>query len=500
MFGRNPELTFNNLSSIARSTAEANGVIGADMTALDSILNNKVKPMLDVVMHRNPMDANSIWGAVVTSAANITTSAVLGSASLAAATGDFATTAMVKAFSGMPMFTGMGEYFKTIATDKKFMRVIANQSGFIHEQSVNSMYSATRFNPITSVGPAWSRRVADLTIRASLLTAHTTAARWSTQMEFMGFMHRLKGSDFNNNLLNPIMSRYGITSDDWDIVRGLDSWSPNSSVEPFLRPIDILKSGVPNAQELYYKFQSMVLQESKYAVPDSTIEASVALKGGSRPDTLAGTILHSFAMFKNFPLTFYNTYGRLGIATSETNKGRLGFYGALGAAVTGAGVLAVQMNEIRQGRDPIPFDDWRLYGKGFMKGGGAGLWGDFLFASSTAFGQGPEDVAAGPLMGVFGDATSLIFKNAQKATEGEDTKVSEDLVKFARRYTPGSNLWYANLALQRGFWDAMEDIADPKAQQKRNTKMRKQKKDYGNDYFWPLGQSTPSRAPQLNED
>jgi hypothetical protein len=268
-----------------------------------------------------------------------------------------------------------------------------------------------------------------------------------------------------------------------------------------------LKTNLQNKDRLYRKFQGMIFEESRKMVPEATIEGSVMLKGTTRPDTLMGTIMHSFAMYKNFPVSFWMVYGRLGM-TSPSVKGRLGFYAGLGASMTFVGALGTQMREIAKGNDPLPMNTPEFYGKAFLSGGAMSIWGDFLFNGVNQFGQGPTDTVGGPIAGLLGDTTQLalgdVFKWADSVGSldyGEgDSQTLPKLVEYLRRYTPGSNIWWARLALERQVWDRLQEIADPKAYRKRNRKEANQKRNFGNETWWPQGERTPERLPQYQEE
>ncbi|MGZ7246656.1 hypothetical protein ACXWO4_11400, partial [Streptococcus pyogenes] len=66
-----------------------------------------------------------------------------------------------------------------------------------------------------------------------------------------------------------------------------------------------------------------------------------------------------------------------------------------------------------------------------------------------------------------------------------------------KRYTPGTSLWWARLALERQVFDRLQEIADPNAYRKRQSNMRKQEREKGNSYWWAPGERTPDRAPQF---
>lgn len=500
-FGPNPEMAALNVASIVRKKAAEIGP--KELADADAVLKNKFEPMFDTVMRSNPMDPNSFTGNLVVGLGNVLTAAQLGSASFLAIPGDFMQTAAVRALNNMGLFDGVGYYVKTLASDPKFMREIATQSGFVMDEVVAATYSMTRYTGLATHGPAVSRRISEATMRLSLVSGHTRAARWATQAEFMGMMQRVRNTSFEELPFRQVMERYGITKDEWDALRtNVKEWSPRKDIS-FMRPIDILQSNMPNKQALYRKFQGMITEEARRMVPEATIEAATFMKGTTRPDTLPGALLHSFAMYKNFPVSFAMIYGRLGM-TAQTVKGRLAFYAGLGAAMTMVGALGTQMREISRGRDPLPMDNAAFIGKAFLSGGAMSIWGDFLFAGVNEYGQGPQDIAAGPLVGFVGDTSDLLLGDVFQWADTigsldrdfESTTASK-AVEWARRYTPMQSVWWAKLALERNVFDRLQNIADPNAYRKRRQRMQKQQRERGNVNWWAPGRGTPDRLPQV---
>src|SRR5690606_29920935 len=148
--------------------------------------------------------------------------------------------------------------------------------------------------------------------------------------------------------------------------------------------------------------------------------------------------------------------------TTKTTGGRLSFLAGMAAATTVAGAMAVQLSEMKNGRDPLPMDTSAFWLKAFMKGGGAGIWGDFLYSSTNSYGGGPEETVAGPLVGIVGDVFTPFMQEISDVYEAEDfedfdSKFPKRLVDLAHRYTPGSNLWYTQALFNRLLWESLED-------------------------------------------
>lgn len=490
VFGPNPEAAAQNMKAVAKKAAA--NLSAKDAADADAVLKNKFDPMFEAITRQNPMDPHSGLGALTTGTSELLVAAQLGSASFLAIPGDFMQTAAVRALNGMGLFDGMRYYFGALATDSKFARQISTQSGFVMDEVVEATYATTRFTGLATQAPAVTRRISDVVMRASLLAGHTRSARWASQAEFMGLLARSRSTAYSELPFKPILQRYRITEQEWDLLRTrVSPHSPKQGVE-FLRPIDILKSDMANKQAAYQKWQSMIYDASREMVPDSTIEASVMLRGTSRPDTLVGAILHSFSMYKNFPVSFMMIYGRLG-ATAPGLKGKLVFYAGLGAAMTMVGALGTQMREISKGREPLPMDNLAFLGKSFLSGGAMSIWGDFLFTGVNEYGRGPQDVVGGPLVGLLGDTTDLllgdVFKWADTVGSLDSTEFKSSTgakaVEWAKRYVPGTSIWWARLALERAVFDRLSEIADPDAYKKRRRNMQRQEREFGNGYWAP---------------
>jgi hypothetical protein len=499
-FGPSPDMGAANLRAVVMSEAAKLG--GVEKAKAEALLTRKFDPMFETVARQNPMNPHSRGAAFAVGASNVLRAALLAKATLTALPSDMFQTGTVRAFNKMPVFKGMDFYIKSLATDRRFAERITTQSGFIQDDFVASTYNTMRYNGTATYGPNVTRRISDAVMRATLMSAHTRSLRGANQKEFMGWLADSMDKKLEELPFDRVFSRYGISPAEWDAVRAaLKAWEPRKGVK-LMRPIDILETNLPDKRNLFYKFQGMIHQESLHMVPDSTVEASVSLRGTTRPDTLHGLILYSFSAYKNFPITIINTNARLGM-TSKNAKGRMGFYVGVLAAMTLSGILASQMKEIQAGRDPLPLDDSRVWAKGLATGGGLSIFGDFLFAGVDMFGRGPEDVAAGPLIGLLGDTTDLAFGDTHRLWKSMETgsdfdfQADEKLVRYAKRYNPVTNIWWMQPIVNRLFWDRMEEMVDPKIYSKRNSRKRKQQEEYGTGVWWPESTLQPDRAPEF---
>lgn len=498
VFGNNPTAMIDTVKATAiKRAAERGG--GKEKLAVQAELKKSFDPLAEVELRRNAMDPESTMANIVLGTGNVLNSAQLAGAVLAAMPGDFATTLITRAFNHLPVLDGITSYVRNLVAPGEMMR-LATQSGFVLDELVHSIYSKSRFSGVAEYGPEWTKKLSDFTLRASGMNNHTNAARWVGQAEMMGALAAERGTDFDKLPFKEMMERYGITSKDWDKLRALTPWQPYPGVER-LRPSDLLTNS--NNQQTFERLQSMILQESRYMVPNSTTEASVKLKGDLRPDTLPGALLHSFAMYKNFPITLALMYGRVAMTIPST-QGRLGYAAALGSSLLLAGAVGLQLREMSKGRDPLPVDRPSFWGKAALASGAMSIWGDLIFYGVNDFGKSPTDVAAGPIVSFAGDTTQLAFGRmlgwADKFGTLKENRESKtpwlaQATEYASRYTPGTSLWWARTALQRELFDPLRAISDPRGSVNMMHREQKRVKDFGNESWWEPGTRTPQRFP-----
>lgn len=505
VFGANVENGMKLAETLALSKGAAEG--GQVKQATQATLT-RFDQLSIQALRRNSMDPESFFGNAIVATSNMLNSAQLAGAVLAAIPGDFATTMAVRAANHMPVLDGLiGPYVRGLVSQAE-TKALAAQSGFLMDSAVHTLFSKSRFAGFNEYGPAWSKRVADVTMRASGMNIHTDTIRWVTQSEMMGMLARDAGKTFDQLPYQAMAQRYGITADMWDKFRAIDAYEPRPDAK-MLRPVDLFNNKVPgltssDRQALFERFQSMILQESKNMVIDQNPEANVMLKGNMRADTIPGALLHSFAMYKNFPIGMALTYGRLAMSIPD-RTGRLSFLAGLGASLLLAGAVGLQLREMSKGRDALPMDSTSFWGKAMLASGAMSIWGDFLFNGVNKPG-GPTEMAAGPIVSFVGDTTQLALGDmfdfadkigSLKAEGGSKTPFAAKLTEYASRYQPGSSLWYARLALQRELYDPLRIISDPRGYSKMQLKERKRVKDFGNESFWQPGERAPDRAPQL---
>ncbi len=438
---------------------------------------------------------NERVAAVFGAARNLNVGSKLGSATLSAVT-DVGFQQQARAFAGLPVLKTWGDYLVQFKTDN---RREAAAAGIIVDTALHVLHREARWAGGMD-GPAWSQYLADRTIAWSGLSAFTQAGRNGFGLAFMATLRSHAGDGFDQlpDKLRRTMQRYGITADDWDAARAVPGH------EHFLRPIDIVRSHAGTAldgRRVGERLLEMILMESEYAVPQGTLRAQAAAYGGLKRGTIRDEFWRSAGQFKMFGISVAMLQAQR-IANEAIEDGMwrgAGYAASLLIVTTLYGALAMQLKEITKGRDPRPMTGehaWKFWGGAMLQGGGLGIYGDFLASETNRMGGGLARTVGGPTLDVAASLLSLSSGNVAQAIRGEKTNTGRELVRFLGQNTPGGSLWYLRAAYERVVLDRLHRAADPEAYQAMRRQILKQRKDYGQEFWWAPGESGPRRGPQ----
>lgn len=390
-----------------------------------------------------------------------------------------------------------GDVVKTMASSKD--QVAAARAGLIAENWTAMAIGQARFVDETIAVPEVAQRISDAVMQVSLLSPWTQAGRWAFGQEFMGFLADNAAKPFSElpTPLQTTLRRYAIGEQAWDTLRRTPLHSERGV--PFLRPDDVaartdLNAG--QAEQLATRVLEMIQTETEYAVPSASLRGRVFLGGAIRPGSIAGELIKSALMYKNFATTVMFTHFRRTLGQSN-KKNRAVYLADLLISTSIVGALAIQAKDMAKGKDPRPMTDGQFWMAAMLQGGGLGIFGDFLFADQNRVGGGPFETVTGPVFAAAADTARLTIGNVQQFAADENTNAGRDAVRFAKRYMPGGSLWYARLALERVVWDRLQDWVDPKAAQARRRILRNAERDFGQGYWWAPGDAVPERAPDL---
>ncbi|CAK9020270.1 Uncharacterized protein SCF082_LOCUS14853 [Durusdinium trenchii] len=407
---------------------------------------------------------------VLGDAVNVTVSTKLGAAFLSAVS-DPVFKKLSRAFNGMPEAGAVRSTVRMLTPGIAGDRAVAVRSGLIAEGAAQVMQGQARYIG-DFAAHAWSRRLADVTLRWSLLSPWTQAGKWSSGMELMGFMGDLvrqrQGWTQLHRDVRAMLERHGFDESDWAVLRGAELYAPRDGVS-LLRPEEIerVQVGEPGrAETLARRFLEMVHVEMAFGTPSASYRGQAAFFGASGRGTFLDAIIRSVSLFNSFPVTvFHLTTARLmqramSLQLKEIAKGRapkrlVGHRAGVAALMQG-GAMSLQLKEIAKGRDPRPMAD-----------------------------EG-------------GEVINLTAGNALQLAQGEDTNAGAELSSFVRNNTPGGSIWYLRLAFERLLMDEVERAVNPDAHSRWRRLQRRYQRDYDQEYWWRPGEASPDRLPDAS--
>jgi len=448
-----------------------------------------------------PIDGR--WARFFAGTRQFVQSSQLGAASLSAIT-DLNFQRMARAHTGLSEAKLIPQVLKLFTPTATEDQKLAVRLGLIAENWSSIASGQMRYVGDVS-GSEISRRLADVVMRASFLSPWTQAGRWAFGMEFMGRLADDAGKEFDalDPALQRTMRKYGIGPEHWDIVRATTQYTHKEAT--FLRPDDIAGRNdlTPSfADDLAMRVMEMIQTETEFAVPSTSLRGRAAMVSDSRPGTVQGELMRSFAMYKSFSVTLLHTHiRRMVTQKGAMSKARYGANFIISTTLMGA--LALQLKEMSKGRDPRPmFGDnaGAFWGAALLQGGGLGIIGDFLGSASTnRYGGGLGQTIAGPVFGGVNDVGRLTLGNALEVAQGKDTNIGNDVVNMLRRYTPVfGSLWYARAAYERMFLDEIQKAVDPDAFRRFRRQENRYRREYGQRYWWSPGEALPDRGPDFS--
>lgn len=459
----------------------------------------KLNTLYELYMGTHNAPIEGTGAQLLASTRDLLTAAQLGSAALSAVS-DIAFQRMAAAQVGLPHWRVVSRQVQLLNPADAGDRQIAVRLGLIAEDASRRSVAQQRYVG-DAMGGEIASRLADFTLRASGLSAWTQAGRHAFGMEFLGLLADNAHVAFADlpGPLRRTMERYHIGADTWDMARATKLYEPEPGAT-FLRPADFADRSDLSAavrDDLTTRFLAMVQSETEFAVPSVSLRGRAATFGVPKAGTVAGELIRSVAMYKNFAVSVTFLHGRR-LIEQRGVMGKLAYAANLAIGATVLGGLSLQLKEVAKGRDPRSVTEApeAFVLASMLQGGGLGIFGDFLFSDVNRFGRSFGDTVAGPVVGLAGDAIGIGQRLATDLAAGEDLSLGGDLVNFARRYTPGASIWYLRLAYERMFLDQVEMAVDPDAKARYRRLERRFEKDTGQEYYWPPGEPAPVRLPQ----
>lgn len=427
---------------------------------------------------------------------NIKRSAYLGSAPISALSDTFFISLASK-MNGVPAMKVMGQYLKLLnpfdATDREVARTLF----FVASAAQGVGLQGARHADDVGRGgiTAW---MAGVTNRLSGLAAMTDAGRQAPMMIQAAMMSRYAAAKTSWENLESGMRQaaesFGINKADWDLIMQAQATThPDMEGASWLMPENVIALGGEAAKEAGRKYGDWMTGLGNLAVNEPKLLTRAITTGAVFGDAKQGSLLRLMAanvfFAKSFPITIILNH--LLPAMRSASNGRGGHLAAVAGGSLVMGAMAIQLRQIVNGKEPRDMDSGAFWISAFLQGGGAGLFGDFLFQDYNRFGQSIGGTLAGPVVGT---AQSLLKAgDLYGLAEGgwDAREFGADVFKIGTREIPGINLWYSRLVVERMMLDQVERMIDPKYDSRMRRLEKKMQKDYGQKYWWRPGDALP---------
>ncbi len=508
-FGPNPDHAyryFRDLAEREQTVAEPTrrGRIAKQLVGLDNLFDYVSGKTLPVASERLAAGFDTLRKWLV--------STRLGSAFISSLP-DEATmqlTARVNNLDGMQIFRNE---LAALNPANQIEKRMAQRAGLALQTMIGSL---NRFGD-ESMRNTFATKMATFTMRASGLNAITEARRRAFSTVMMSSLGHLSREVDAPSKLDAqdhrLLLSKGITDVDWQVWKRaeVEDWGGGNDTmltpEAIYRIPDEALAGIgsldANPQQVRRdaatRLLGIVLEEQNMAVVEPGSRERAALFSNLQRGTWKGELTRSVFLFKTMPIAMLMRHWERGMSGPDA-RSRAGYIAALTASTTVMGMLALQIDELLKGRDPVnmnPFEGKagaRNWVRAFLKGGSLGIYGDFLFSEQTRGGQSPVASALGPVVGAAEELFGLTQGNVVQLLQGKDTHAGAELVKFAKGMTPLANLWYTKAVTDHLIFNQLQEMASPGYLARMRLRAQR---EFGQSFYWEPQDIAPQRSPNL---
>jgi hypothetical protein len=507
-FGPNPNMMFKTLDDMAVK-ADGSQVLHGSPFLLNSQKWNVLSGFSNQV--QNQQFANIAQQARDTQVFGKLQQAVVSSIT------DLNTYFITTRFHRLPTLTATADLIRAFSGDKG-MREFANRNAMVAESMISDL---TKWSDSNLKDQATSK-IANLTMKVSLMNAWTNAVRRAFSVSMMGNLGKLSRKDFVSldKYDQAHMRNSGVTDDDWKIwkIAMPEKWRNSDMLTPeSIRAVtddQLKKAGLiaqvgdpKRASELRDRATSrligLITDESEYAsvAPDLYTRTLIS-GGGQQRGTLGGESARTVGQFKSFPIAMMSRHMNRMLKEDMSPASRIE-YGIM-LAVFGSilGGIALQLKDMTSGKDPRDMTTPKFWLAALMQGGGLGYIADLIYqlgggkqsqGGVSSIAQGIASMA-GPVVGTAAEVVDLTAGNAFQAARGEDTHAGAEALRLVRSNAPFVNLWYAKTVVDHAGFNQLQELLSPGYQSRVAQRIRR---DWGQEMWWPKDSTLPDRAPNF---
>lgn len=457
VMGTNPVSMLDTIKSDLLQEAKAAGKLD-QVTKLQEAGLDKFMSAVDGSMN---IPGNALWARRSANIRSIESMAKLGGMILSQLN-DIAVYGSGTSYQGRGFLSGMGEAVRGLGRNLKPQetRELVSALGVVLDNQVGEMGRIGTFAESGSMA-----RAMQLFMKLNLGSWWTNKMRASAAL---GMSHHMAlqadkpwgslGAEYQR-----VLSLYSIDEARWDGIRaGAQKQVDGKS---YIVPENIEDPRTADALRTYLTDQTSFLALE----PDAKTKAYMLQ--GSQPGTWTGEMFRFLMQFKSFTGAYMQKivgrellgrgYEGDGLLKALVN-GKGEFQGLAQIIVTSTllGYASMSLKDLAKGktpRDPTesPEQGVSVLLAALLQGGGAGIYGDFLFGQASRMGSGTLETLAGPTLSSAGRIVDLYHKGLA----GDD--VAARSVNEAINNTPFLNLFYLRAALNYAVLYRLQEGMNP---------------------------------------
>lgn len=303
------------------------------------------------------------------------------------------------------------------------------------------------------------------------------------------------GEDFSR-----VLNLYGIDAKRWDIIRSAVKGEADGRAYIVPEAIEsvsdeavrgIVPAGASPARiadakrELADQYRTYLTDRGNIAVIEPDARVRAIMSRGTRPGTVEGEFVRFIGQFKSFTVAFTTNvlgrdlYGRGSNTLAEALRNGHGEMQALAQLIlwtTLFGYAAGAGKDLARGKTPRDPLDPKTWAAAMAQGGGAGIFGDFLFGEmKNRFGGGFLSSLLGPTAGTVDDLADLIGRGkAQIGDPSSKQDVGSTAAKLAINHLPLINIFYTRMALDYLILYQIQENLNPGALRRMEQRVKKE--------------------------
>lgn len=238
-------------------------------------------------------------------------------------------------------------------------------------------------------------------------------------------------------------------------------------------------------RDLELDLRSYFVDEASFAVLRGDDRTRMFVTQGTAPGTALGEAIRFIMQFKSFPVAYIQKVLTPAVRGAGPGQSRdyVGLAALIGmSTVLGYGAMTIKDTlKNRTLRDPTDPATWIA---ALIQGGGAGIYGDFLFSKRDRLGGGWLGDLSGPTLGtvsnIGGIWQDMFHGSADVGPKKALANAGADSFRLLMNNTPFINLWYTRAALDLSVLNWLQEHISPGTLKRREQTM---KREYGQRYI-----------------